>query len=213
MKIKGFIHFFQPLVRRRRDREMRGYMHSHDFIQASRWRMLSGWCAKTEWLKGDASLLLHDWCSPAGKSLLVSDSFCRCQGQPHPASPGLTQPRPAQFIPLELWPDQLLQLSTEGSGFNSIRVWKLVTGGPGLGIPPLLPLCEGKEKGEQNTGKITFSLLTPSLPSLLLSLNHPLCGNRAVCSVASHWLNISMSKWTRAFALLPVPLHWLTDLH
>lgn len=157
--------------------------------------MLSGWCAKMEWQRGGRLSVCSWLMQPSGKSLLVSGSFSRCQGQPHP------------FIPLSCEPDQL-PATLYGRKWillnQSLEVGQRVDQ---AGIPPLLPLCQGKEKRKHNTGKRTFSLCPPPpLHSPLISLYFTLSvGNRVVCSVAPHWLNMSMNKWTQAFPLAQRP--------
>lgn len=188
---------------RGRHRERFKYTHSHGFIQCFiRWWMLLGWCAKTEWRRGTpVSGLMSDaaqWKVP----FLVSDSFSHCQGQP--------QPNPIHYSWFVTRPAAATLCGRKWIYFN-----QTLEVGHGWYSSSTSSSCrKGKVKTKHR--KINFLSLVSLPPSPLLShlsLFHSLCGNRAVCSVAPHWLNMSMSKWTQAFTLFPVPLHWLTDLH
>lgn len=123
--------------------------------------------------EGDACPWVHDLSSTVESPFCSFDSFTNCQGEPHPA----------QFIPLTC--DQTSCCNSLRKGVDLIQSnsgsWTWVDW---AGIPPLLPICEGKNKRKQNT--INFLSCFPPLYSLShFSLFHPVCGNRVVCSVAT----------------------------
>lgn len=133
---------------RERDEVMPVYMHLDCFIPVAWWWMLSEWCANTERQRGTpVSGFMTEavqWKVPF--ALLVPSVTAKASPNPIHSS--------------ELWPGQLLQLSKEGSGFNSIRLWKWI------GLVFFLYFLFVKERKRENkTQKLTFSLV--SFPSTL----------------------------------------------
>lgn len=117
--------------------------------------MLSGCCAKTEWQRG---MPVFGFMTDAVQRK-VPFGLLFLQSLPRPASPNPVHSS-------ELWPEQLLQLSTEGSKFSSVRLWKLVTGGPCWYSSSTSSLWrKGKEKTKHR--KINFLVSLPPSPLLL----------------------------------------------
>lgn len=87
----------------------------------------------------------------------------------------------------ELQPEQLLLWRREWIQFSRILEVKRGLTGPGSSSASFW------SRGAKTAGKWTQ-------PCILLFFKH-LCGSWAVCSVAPHWLKMSLSQWTQAFAL------------
>lgn len=89
----------------------------------------------------------------------------------------------------ELWAVQLLLFSEEGSWFNSVTFLELNVGWLSFFFSCLLVELSSDKR---NNRKISSTLHSAFFK------HH--CGNWAVFSVAPHWLEMSMSQWTKAFA-------------
>lgn len=101
----------------------------------------------------------------------------------------------------------------EGSGFNSIRLWKLVDRGWYSSFTSSL-LRKGKEKTKHRKKELSLSACPPaSLPPLShLSLCHSVCGNSCLFSCPSLTKYVNEQMDSSLFALFSVPLRWLTEL-
>lgn len=161
--------------------------------------MLWGRCVRMDWQGEDACLWLTH---PSGKFLLVSASFTHCQSQPDPN----------HFIPLSCD-----QTSCRSSLWKEVDLIQSDSGSWSPSWNHLFYFLFVKERKAKNKTQENILSLLPSPSALpLISLSYSfflffffslsLCGNRAVCSVGPHWLNISMGKWTLAFSLFPAPL-------
>lgn len=165
------------------------------WLQWSSLMMLWGRCVRMDWQGEDACLWLTH---PSGKFLLVSASFTHCQSQPDPN----------HFIPLSCD-----QTSCRSSLWKEVDLIQSDSGSWSPSWNHLFYFLFVKERKAKNKTQENILSLLPSPSALpLISLSYSfffslsLCGNRAVCSVGPHWLNISMGKWTLAFSLFPAPL-------
>ncbi len=169
---------------------------SHSFIQAAQWWFASGMVCKDRMTEGDACLWVHDWRSPAEspfRPLIPSVT----------AKASLTQP--GSFLWVVTRAAAATLQGRKWIYFNrTVEVGHIKTRPEFL--LNFLFVKERKREPKTQENKLSLSSFPPPLPlcsSSHLSLFHPFCGKWVVCSVAHHWLNVSMSKWTQAFALFP----------